>query len=417
MILRGRNSAWFTGIVSGAALLATLSSSAEIRDDVHIQSDGDAVRLDIDTRTYKDVLSFFEAGYPTASVILHAVSQGMSINDAVYLAVKANREAAEEIYSVATGLLPSLPGWVCHTSEWAAGRYPQDISVDELGPQPSILAVADRFFNNNERLVPFPEWQGGKAHMTAAVSELDALPRQEWWYRTPGSTMSDDEVLAQPLFISMYAGDSTVLADNNLGHIDIAKRRGITELPVVVVYNQPNVYPVGELGPDAKVSDVAQRFFSAGQEITPVPEWAVGQYHVMAKRDELEQLFELPRKEDVNPQRWAQIEEDLQQNGFKKKPMLLSLVDNNRMWADDTTRLAVAKELGIEDVPVVYFFHGMNRLACGQSATLCADQICNALVAGGGDPAACNAPPAAGAGTAPLAAPPPPPAGGTASPS
>lgn len=414
---RDRIHAWCAGIFSCAVLVAAHPSFAEIRNDVHIQSDGDAVRLDIDTRTYKETLAFFEAGYPTASVILHAVSQGMSINDAVYLAVKANREKAEEIYSVATGLLPSLPGWVCHTDEWAAGRYASEISIDELGPQPTVAAVSQRFFDNNQRLVPFPEWQAGQAHMTAAVSELDALPRQQWWYRAPDATMSDDEVLAQPLFVSMYAGSRTVLVDNNMGHIEAAKRRGLTTLPVVVVYNQPNVYAVGELGADAKVSDVAQRYFNGGQEITPVPEWAEGQYHLMAKREDLESLFELPRKEDIDPQRWAQIEEDLRQNGFSKRPMLLTLVDNNRMWADDTVRLAVARDLGIENVPVVYFFHGVHRQACGVSATLCAEQICDALVAGGGDPAACTAPPAAGAGTAPLTLPPPPPAGGTASPS
>jgi len=393
-----------------------LPASAEIRNDVHIQTDSDAVRLDIDSRTYKEILSFFESGYPTASVILHAVSQGVSINDAVYLAVKANREKAGEIFSVATGLLPSLPGWVCHTSEWAAGRYPTEFSLDELGPQPSIKKVADLFFTDNKRMAPFPEWQVGQGHMDASVAELDSLPRQEWWYRAPQPGMTDEQKLRQPVFVSLYQDNKTILVDNTLGQIELAKSRGVGTLPVVFIYNEAYFYPISELGEDAKIADVAGRFFGSGKEATPVPDWEEGEYHLMAKREELEGIFDIPKKEDVDPQFWDRIAEDLRTHGFRQRPLLMSLVDTNRMWADDTTRIAVAKELGIEDVPVVFLFHGVHRQACGQSANDCVQQICDAAVAGGADASVCSLPPEPGAGTVPYSAPLPPP-GGNASPS
>ncbi len=392
----------------GVMLLAPLAQ-AEIVGDAHIQSDADNVRLDIDSRTYGEVLEFFDEGYPTASVLLHAVSMGISIDDAVYLATKANADDAAEIYSTAIGMLPSLPGWVCHAGGSASGRFHRDIKLTDLPPQPTLQSVADRFFDNNERLAPFPDWQAGQAHMNVSVAELKAKLGPAFWYQLGNSTGG-----SQPVFVSLYRGNRAIVVDDNLGQVAKAEQQGVTELPVVIVYNDGQFSAVSELGPDATLNEVANRFFSGGVELTAVPKWEKGDFHLEVLGNEFGETFILPKKEDIPADKWAAIVSDLQQNGFKKQPAMVSLMSNNRMWLDEPERITAAQDLGMEKIPTLFLYHGINRLACGLPASTCADLICDAAVAAGADPTVCDEAPGAGA-TRTLAAPPPPPGGGVPS--
>jgi hypothetical protein len=397
------------GLGLGAAV-----ANAEIVSDVHIQTDADAVRLDIDSRTYKEIEGFFQGGYPTASVLLHAVSQGMAIDDAVYLATKANVENAAEIYATAAGLLPSLPGWVCHSSATGDSRYHREYPLDDLGPQPTVQAVADRYFNQNQRIAPFPDWQAGGAHMKASVAELAGLLKPEYWYESAPDTTASAK---RPVFVSLYKESKDIIVDDNLHQVEKAQQQGVAQLPVVFIYNETKYNPISKYGDNVTLNDVANRYFSGGEQLTAVPQWSDGDHHLNVKMGEFESLFTLPKKEDVDPARWAELENDLKQNGFTKSPVLVTLLSNNRMWLADPARVAVAKELGIKSAPTVAFFHGIDRQACGLSATTCLDRICEAAVAAGADPSVCSEAPAAGGGAAPLSSPPTPPGGGTPSPS
>ncbi|MCG6871791.1 MAG: hypothetical protein LJE84_05830 [Gammaproteobacteria bacterium] len=425
--------ALFVALLAGTPALA--DPSGEIRRDIHIQTGRDVVRLDIDTRTYREVLDFFQSGYPTASVLLHAVNLGMTINDAVYLAVKADREGAEQIYATATGMLPSLPGWACSSNRAAQGRYAPQYLLQELPPQPKIAEVARRFFKENKRLAPFPDWQLGKAHMPAQVSELEALVKKQeeqrnqeqaapipekgpWWYLdAKGAQPPDSELVKRPVFVSLYKNGERIVVDNTLKQVEAARRLGLSELGAVFVYNEDYIYPVGDLGPKATVKDGASRFFGGGNEATPVPQWSNGNFHVLGKREELEQIFKIPEKKDVNEKEWKRLSEELQRDGFKKRPMLVSLLDSGRMWLDEPARVAVAKEQQMEDVPVVYFYHSSGRQACGVTAVPCQELVCDAVVAAGGDPKACEAEAIIPSLQQPLTLPDSPPGGGATSPS
>lgn len=394
---------------------------AEIRSDVHIQANDDAVQLDIDTRTYNEILTFFNEGYPIASVLLHAVGLGLTMDDAVYLAVKANRDRAPEIYATAAGLLPSLPGWVCRTGATGSDRYHRDYPLSDLGPQPTVRAVADRYFESDQRLAPFPDWQGGGYHMKASVKELESLLKKGWWYQVNGGRTGGaqpgaaGELTKRPLFISFYRENKEIMVDDNLRQVERAKQQGVTELPVVFVYNDKQYRAVSEYGEGATLKDVSDRYFSNDERLTAVPKWKDGDYHMMVGIREFEDTFTIPKKDEVEASRWAALTADIQQNGFKK-PVLVSLLDNKRMWLDESARVAVAKDLGMKTLPTVYFYHGINRLACGLSATTCLDQICEAAVAAGADPSVCSEPPAAG-GKPPPRRPPTTNGGGSASPS
>ena len=80
-----------------------------------------------------------------------------------------------------------------------------------------------------------------------------------------------------------------------------------------------------------------------------------------------------------------QIKNELRNSGFNDKPVLISLYDNDRkVWVDQPERLTAARELGIEDVPVVYLYHSIDRLACGvEPGNDCEDRIRKAAEIGG----------------------------------
>jgi len=393
-----------------ACALAAFPALAEIRSDVHIQSNGDSIRLDIDQRTYKEVLNFFQSGYPVASVLMHAVSQGMSINDAVYLAIKANRDRAEEIYQTAQSMLPSLPGWACHSAQFGAGRYYKEFTLKELGAQPTVAEVAKKFFDEDKRMAPFPsDWKQGKAHMNASVAELDKLLSNQWWYQKGKDAPS--AAAGRPVFVSLYKGDKSIVVDDNFGQVEAAKKSGKATLPVVFLYNDKNVYPVRQLGEKPTAGEVASRFFNSGQEATPVPDWSEDNYHVLADRSELEGMFDAPPKDQVPPARWTELMNELKGGGFKE-PLKVSLLSSKRMWADDPAKITAAKAAGVNQVPVVFFFHSIGRNACGQSGSTCQDIMCEAAIAAGADPSVCKP------GNQPGGElPPPAPGGGVISPS
>ena len=133
-----------------------LTVSAEFSADEHLSRD-DHVGLDIDPSTFNEFKRLYEAGYPPASIMLHAVSLGMAIDDILYLAVKADSGRSQELFSTATALLPSLPGWACRTAN-VMDRYSDYLSPEHFGTQSTVSAVAREWFENGRQLAPFPDW-------------------------------------------------------------------------------------------------------------------------------------------------------------------------------------------------------------------------------------------------------------------
>jgi hypothetical protein len=387
---------------------------AEIRDDVHVQSNSDAIRLDIDSRTFNEMKSFFERGYPTASVMLHGITQGLSIEDVTYIAVKAKGEKSQEIYQTAISLLPNLPGYVCRGGK-ESGLYPEEYPLQDLGPQPTIAEVAKRYFDGNRRLTPFPNWQTGGHHMMASTEELANLAKDQWWYR-PGAAQNGGK---SQIFVSLYPDNREIVIDSGVNRIRDSLQKGVASLPVVIVYNDNNHRPVSRYGGKPKMQDVANDYFSAGYQLTAVPLWEGGDHHLLAPVDDLKSIFNPPAKKDIPAARYDALAKEL--SGGFKKPFLMTLLGTGCgcAYIDDPARLTVASDLNMKEAPVVMFYHDLDRLPCGAPAS-CQERICEAVVAAGGDPSACTPPPGAilpgrftgqpAQSTVPFAPPPPPPA-------
>lgn len=363
---------------------------AELGRDTHIQESGE-VRIEVDRQVFEEFSRLFKLGYPPATVMMHAISTGMSINDILYIAVKSDPDRSREFYGTAESLLPALPGWVCQAEE-DRSRYTREVDLAELGDDPGIRRVAELFVNEDRRVVPFPDWSEGRVHMEASVEELSELVTDEQWY-VPGDDDGTPRTAPnRPVFVSVYKHNGAIVVDSGVERIRRAREQGMDRLPVVLVYNDAQQRPIDSFDDDVTVAELANEFYGEGIELTAVPEWQVGDHHKSATVAELREVVDVPARDDIPDARWESMEQEIRANGMTlPKPLLLTLVRSGqgRAWVDDPTALAVAGELGIEELPVVLFYHQLDRRACGQPSN-CEDLLCEAATAAGASEEICD---------------------------
>jgi len=375
------------------------TAPAELGRDVRIQESGE-IRIEVSRQVLEEFARLFDLGYPPATVMMHAISTGMSVNDILYIAVKSDPSRSREFYDTAESLLPVLPGWVCQ-ADTDRQRYTREVDLSRLEDDPSVRRIADLFIEADRRVVPFPDWTEGRVHMEASVRELIELAGDARWYvpgEDDGTAMT---VPDRPVFVSVYKHSGEIVVDRSVERLRRARERGEDRLPVVLVYNDALQRSFAGFDRDATVGELAERFYDEGIELTAVPEWRVGDHHLAATVAELREVVDIPEREDIPEQRWAALEEAIRANGMAvPQPLLLTLVRSGpgRAWIDDPATAAVAAELGVETLPVVLFYHRLDRRACGQPSD-CGTRLCEAAVAAGAPREICRSEQqAAGAG-------------------
>jgi hypothetical protein len=207
-----------------------------------------------------------------------------------------------------------------------------------------------------------------------------------------------------PIMVGLYKFDKAVVIDASLGQLQ--KMRGLGRVPVAVVYNDSTALPISRSckvpkdpdeplhsqPADLTIDRVIENYNDCGRRVSPPREWNLGDYHLMVPTSRIAALFGLPRSEDVPRERWNRLEQEIKAEGFTR-PILITLNRNSRLaWASDRDKMAVAESLGIEEVPIVFFYHDIIRENCA-SAALCDEQVCRAVVAaadGGFSPAQCR---------------------------
>lgn len=369
-------------------LLAVLAAApgaalAELGRDTHIQESGE-VRIEVDRQAYDEFARLFNLGYPPATVMMHAISTGMSINDILYIAVKSDPDRSREFFDTAESLLPSLPGWVCQADS-GRDRYTTEVDLSELDGNPSIRQIADLFIDEDRRVVPFPDWSGGQVHMEASVDELAGLVTDQQWY-VPGADDGTPRTAPnRPVFVSVYKHSGEIVVDSGFERIRLAQQQGGETLPVVLVYNDTRQRPVSSFDPEVTIGELANEFFGEGIELTAVPEWRVGDHHKSVTVEELREVVDVPERDDIPAARWDSVAREIRANGLKmQEPLLVTLIRSGRgrAWVNDPAAVAVAEDLGVEELPVVLFYHRLDRRACGQPSS-CSEQLCEAAGAAG----------------------------------
>jgi hypothetical protein len=396
------------GTFFAGTVMFTPSSYALFEDDYHISSDQDNINVDLDRRTFREIKHFIDQGYPDQSIFLHGVGLGISIDDLVYLTAQADPENAERHAQNAIDMLPSLPGWACREGRLTAdSRFAKNYTADQLEPVNSIEEIAQRFFENNQRLTPFPEWTGNQFHATVNTNELADHITDEFWYFVG----RNDRPVNEGVMVSLYRHENRIVVDGNLGQVRRAQEAGQQTMPVVIIYNEDYQRPISAFGEDPQLDEVVEAFFDEETQVTLVPNWKgpYADFHTLTSIEDLEEFVDLPEKEDIDEEYYKQLVTELKAKGFEQKPVLVTLYNNDRkVWVDNPARVRAAKEMGFEQVPLAYLYHSLDRLPCGVTpGDNCRDRIRRAAgLARESQPSPVRAPP-----------PPPPSEGGNPSPS
>lgn len=369
-----------------------------------------------DRRILDEIDRFLEQGYPSASVLMHAASTGVSVDRALYAAVQSQPDQIDELYMAALELMAFLPGWAC-TAGADTGMYDSLYNVNDLPDSRMVRDVAQRYFEGRARLAQFPDWPNDEFHMLASADELLDLLSQlesEYWYRPGPSQEGPGANPRGAVLIALYpeAGngeqeegqntddqgfDGRVVIDTTAEQIRKWKEAGRDRIPVIFFYNFEYQRHISDYDEDVTLEQIMESFFEDGEELTPVPLFTVGDYHLNVPADELEALFDLPDSDDIDPARYQALEDDLAANGFSRKPVMVSLLRSaSYRKLAESDRVRVAIDRGVEQFPVALFYHRLNREPCGAPA-ICFENLCDALVCAGADPNSCLDPAAAGA--------------------
>ncbi len=374
----------------------------------------------MERRFAEEIENFVSNGYPTNSIIMHAVASGLTIDKTLYLMTRADSDRAAEFFTAAFAMEASLPGWACGTgTAGRGGAFSQYYDVNDLPPRRTVAEVARRYFEESRIMEPFPDWSRGDFHMLAYTDELVGLAEEEYWYRNRNRTATRDGLLVRPILVSLYGETEEIVVDITAEELRSFQQRGVERLPVVFYFNKDYQRPVTDVRNDLDLAGIIDEFENGGAELTPVPLLGSGDYHLDVPISEFQDLFDIPEREDIDPARYQQLVSQLQADGFDKGPSVVTLFSgSNSRWLDDPERIRAALDLGIDEVPVAVLYHRLQRMPCGASAS-CVRRICDAVVCAGGAPTDCLEPPAAGGvrETAPLESVPPPPEGGNPSPS
>ena len=345
--------------------------------------------LDFQYRAQNELQYFIEQGYPPVSVLLHAVSSGITLDRSLYLAIQADRSRASEFYSMALSMASSLPGWACGAGA-VSGEYSPTFDVNELPPQRTVAAVAERYFESNSRLAPFPPWPDGDFHMLAQVDELLALTGDSYWYRPGPSQTGAGSHPRDVVFVSLYKHDESVVLDTTRSELEARKQGGADRVPVVFIYNQEHQRPVSQFRDEKKLEPILDDFFGRGRQLTPVPMWNVGDHHFLVSGEELEEYFDIPERDSISPGRLERLTSELRSAPFRRRPVMITLLrDGNYRRLAEPDRIRVAMDMGISSFPIVLFYHSIERVACSAPAT-CTRRLCAAAMCAGANRGVCR---------------------------
>jgi hypothetical protein len=404
-----------------ALMIAASNAYADNATDYFLQNDlaaSEAEGPDGLTEHYQEYIdNLLDKGYSPASIIMSAVGRGLTLADVTYLMSHSRPESAGNYVNTAEALLPSLPGWVCSSPSAMGHRYDTPIDVDKLSQTKSLADLAKLYFDENKRFVETPDWQNGVGHTNVDIdeliehkqeeikqhSELKSEPVDPWWFLSSANPSSD------VISVGLYPEERRVIIEHRLVTLQAAKQRGVTEMPIMLMYNNINHIPTSDIervpnedfggsqmkgdkidyinNQDGEITatEVISRFEADGKRISPVRDWSTGDHHLMVRTDELATLFDIPKKEDIDPALWQEANKRLAQK--TQKPLHISLLSDSdgERFLDSASLVAAAQEQSVKRLPVVFFYHGVDRQPCGMPST-CLPDVKAAAKAGSGRP-------------------------------
>ena len=357
------------GRFAKSVLCATLCASAVAATDPL------PIRPPVETEGYLD------KSYPFIPVALHGLSLDWPLDRILGTAVRVNRARARDYFNDAARIVRAFPGWRC-TAGGSDDEYRKAFQLGDLDAA-DLEKVIGRYFDDDERLVPYPDWFRGIPHLRVSPALLRRyLNPDRRWYRTNNLDSGGYAVVKpRPVIVSLYKEDQRVLIDIDTAQLEAAAQSGVPALPVVVWYNDAPVKFVSRYGAEATAKTVIDAFFKDGHTLTLVPQLGFGDHHLVTTVAELKQELDyVPVLEDIDDTRIQQIEAEFNDIGFHRPlPVALFRVTGGRaVRAVESDRVAVAEKLGITRVPVAFYFIDNARQRSGERRVDCDILLCEA---------------------------------------
>lgn len=250
--------------------------------------------------------------------------------------------------------MPAFMDWPCATDA-ARSRKFATYNIDDLAPDNRARQIVQRYFEIPEVIEPVPSWKDGEFHMTMSMDEIIQFTSEELWYHPNPNRPITDPKRPQVLLISLYVGINAVVVDPHT--LKSLHEEFGDAIPVFFVFNDSNVVPVSYYGMNVSLEEVYIGNGERGINIAAPAMWELGDYNVRPSIPELEKFFKIPALENIPADRQASIRADLEENGFTKKPIFISILSAaESMVLDQPERVRVAASMGWTSIPANVMF-------------------------------------------------------------
>lgn len=253
---------------------------------------------------------------------------------------------------------PAFLEWPCGTSLAGGRGSSATFTLEDLSEGNVIAEVVRRWFEHQEVIDPPARWLNSEAHIALPVNMIDDYVEQGlFWYQSGPATDKMAALRPKILIIGLFYGTGQVVVD--LNHLEALKEEyGGGDIPVNFEYQDENVVPVTYFGSALDPSVLMRAFLDQGIRAADVPWQFAGDYHVAIPTGELADLLDAPALDEISPDRRATLERELQERGFKAKPVNLSIIAGAEgLIADEAEKIRVAESLGFEETPVLFNFY------------------------------------------------------------
>jgi len=250
---------------------------------------------------------------------------------------------------------PEFLDWPCSTQA-AQSRMFNTYPITDLTSDNKIKEIVERYFKVPEVIAPIPNWIDGEFHATFDYHEIIQYSSTEYWYFPNEDRPLLSGKRPRSLLIALFVGTNQVVIDNNM--IDaLRKELGTDEIPVTFVFNDSNTVPVSYFGSNVSLEEVFKAFKERQIKVADVPMWWQGDYHLTPTIEEFEKFFDIPALEDINPDKRAELQADLEEHGFTRKSIIVSMfLESGSMAVDQPERLRVAASMGMTRIPTTFSF-------------------------------------------------------------
>jgi hypothetical protein len=265
---------------------------------------------------------------------------------------------------------PEFLDWPCGTALAGTRGTLPTFSLDSLAPEDRIGQVTDLYFSNQQLLEGAARFENGDVHGAFPAAEIDQFVSNARWYTTGDTLPGMAAKRPDTLLIGLFYGTGQVVVDTN--HLEALKAMyGDEPIPTLFQYEEENVVPISWYGDNPTPEQVMANFLASGVKPADVPLWYAGDRHITMDPNRLADLAGVPPLSEMSPERQAEVREDIEQSGFRAKPVNLALVPGQGQYiADQGERLRVAAAMGILTVPVMFSVYDAGVIAgqCGLEA-------------------------------------------------